>query len=140
MKRCSKCQKQKSLDEFHNRSASKDGKQSICKKCNIQKVKTWQSKNSDYWQNKPRSENYLMKQRAQKYQISVNDLNDLLEKSKGICAICKTKPNKWLEVDHSHQTMKVRGMLCGPCNRGIGIFNDDPEMLLTAAKYLQLNN
>jgi hypothetical protein len=28
-------------------------------------------------------------------------------------------------------------LLCDPCNRALGMFGDDPERLITAARYLQ---
>jgi hypothetical protein len=39
-------------------------------------------------------------------------------------------------VDHCHRTHRIRGLLCSRCNTGIGKFNDDPGLLMRAAKYL----
>jgi hypothetical protein len=50
------------------------------------------------------------------------------------CVICGDSGK--LVVDHSHQTGKVRGMLCNHCNRGLGHFRDDPMLLEFAAQYL----
>jgi len=33
--------------------------------------------------------------------------------------MCKEKP--WTDVDHDHQTNKIRGLLCSGCNTGLGI-------------------
>lgn len=54
------------------------------------------------------------------------------------CPICE---RPWDEVgtphaDHDHATGKFRGVLCGSCNRALGLFGDDPERLVRAAFYL----
>jgi hypothetical protein len=52
------------------------------------------------------------------------------------CIICGDSGP--LVVDHDHSTGKVRGMLCNHCNRGLGHFRDDPELLTFAAEYLKV--
>lgn len=52
------------------------------------------------------------------------------------CAICLQEVPK-LHIDHDHQTNKVRGLLCGNCNRGLGVFQDSPVNLQNAIRYLQ---
>jgi hypothetical protein len=57
----------------------------------------------------------------------------------GKCALCRraTGKTKRLAVDHNHRTGDPRGLLCGPCNRIIGMWFDDPETFRRAARYLE---
>ena len=50
------------------------------------------------------------------------------------CVICGSEEN--LVVDHCHKTNIIRGMLCNHCNRGLGHFKDDPQLLEFARIYL----
>jgi hypothetical protein len=65
---------------------------------------------------------------------------------KGRCAICDIRGDirelgfikrKSLCVDHDHDTQAIRGLLCGPCNLGIGSLADDPVIITKALKYLK---
>jgi hypothetical protein len=51
------------------------------------------------------------------------------------CVICGHEGG--LCVDHCHKTHKIRGMLCQRCNKGLGLFKDDPELLEFAATYVR---
>ncbi|MGI9142661.1 MAG: endonuclease domain-containing protein [Fluviibacter sp.] len=50
------------------------------------------------------------------------------------CTICGEESD--LVVDHDHKANKIRGMLCNHCNRGLGHFRDDPDLLEYARIYL----
>ncbi|MET8951477.1 endonuclease domain-containing protein [Streptomyces sp. NPDC004393] len=43
------------------------------------------------------------------------------------------------QVDQSHETGRVRGVLCFNCNSGLGLLGDDPEAMHRAADYLEGN-
>jgi len=58
------------------------------------------------------------------------------------CAICGRKDSgrsnsERLCLDHNHTTGQVRGLLCHPCNSGIGKLKDDVNLLQKAIHYLQ---
>lgn len=55
----------------------------------------------------------------------------------GLCAICSKPPTYGcLQVDHDHVTGKVRALLCGNCNKAIGLLRDEAPRLLSAYWYL----
>lgn len=76
-----------------------------------------------------------------KYRITTADYDALLLKQGGVCAICKgtdrDSRDNLMPVDHCHTTGAVRGILCGRCNLGLGMFGDRPEVLDRAAAYLR---
>ena len=68
----------------------------------------------------------------------------MLEKQNGVCKICGDKETtsengvtRRLAVDHCHSTGKVRGLLCGKCNKSLGGFKDSKELLLKVINYLE---
>jgi len=74
-----------------------------------------------------------------RYNFTLEQRDDLLAKQDNKCALCRTaEPGKrgWM-VDHDHETGKVRGILCSPCNTGLGLFGDDPALMREAADYVE---
>jgi hypothetical protein len=76
------------------------------------------------------------------YGLSEVDYARWVVKQNGKCAICgqppagKRKSEMKLNVDHDHITGAVRGLLCSPCNRALGLFTDSKEKLESALVYL----
>ncbi len=77
--------------------------------------------------------------RLKQYGISGEEHKAMIEAAGGACEICNFKPSDALRlnIDHDHKTGKVRGMLCGKCNAGIGLFLDSENRLMNAIKYLR---
>lgn len=94
----------------------------------------------NYYQDNKQKLGLCVKKSAikRKYGIDWEQFMQMYEDQEGLCAICKKEPTKdqMLSIDHSHQTGKVRGLLCGPCNRALGLFKDNPETLQTAKEYV----
>jgi len=111
--RCHNCGKLKSSLLFFKYKGSKTGFQTTCKECD----------------NSAR--------RRRKYGIVPEALCALIKQQNSQCAICGTALTKEFHIDHSHVTNAVRGLLCGSCNLGIGIFKDTPAILRSAATYLE---
>ena len=83
------------------------------------------------------------------YGIRLSEYNALLEKQRGVCAICGNSETKMqsrgrggeknldsLQVDHDHETGKVRGLICWKCNVGVIKFLDNRDLVEAAARYL----
>jgi len=66
------------------------------------------------------------------YDITVEQMVDL-EAGRVDCAICGCVAT---DVDHCHDSGRVRGFLCNPCNRALAATRDDAEILHRAADYL----
>jgi len=72
--------------------------------------------------------------------ITAKEYDEQLELQMGGCAICRATigdgAGRRLAVDHCHETGRIRGILCGSCNLGLGKFQDDPIILGRAIQYL----
>lgn len=51
------------------------------------------------------------------------------------CLICGGETR--LVIDHDHTTGKVRGLLCYTHNTGLGMFQDNKDLLMSAIRYLE---
>jgi hypothetical protein len=98
-----------------------------------------------------RKQNYLSTRIAKefsyhlknKFNMSLNDYEQLYKNQDGKCAICGSAETmvlqgkvKRIAIDHCHITGVVRGLLCHSCNTGLGYFNDNWVLLDNALEYL----
>jgi hypothetical protein len=150
-------------EEFFSKHLSgKYGLQSRCRECRREENRLFvlsHPENKKAWDKKYANEHPEVRRRASlkyaqsdkgknkqvknwlenKYGLTEDQYQELWNKQNGLCAICG-KPEETtqrLHVDHCHRTDTIRGLLCGKCNRGIGMFDDEQELLLKAAEYLR---
>ena len=80
--------------------------------------------------------------------ITAAEYEELFASQGGLCAICRKecRSGTRLCLDHDHACCPGafrscgkcnRGLLCQDCNRALGLFHDDLNVLLNAAEYLQ---
>lgn len=93
------------------------------------------------------------KQKARKwwifyqYGMSIERYEELLSIQNNKCKLCAVPftETRSPHVDHDHECCAgnktcgecVRALLCGPCNRGLGLFKDNLMILQKAIEYIQ---
>lgn len=138
MKVCKTCKKEKPLELFPKGTGYKGGFRPHCLDCrreyeNASFHKHKHKRPHDYEADKDRK-----LKRA--YGIGYAEYLTMFEAQGGCCAICGTDDTggrKAFHVDHCHETGKIRGLLCGNCNSGIGNLRDDIGLLRRAIDYLE---
>lgn len=122
-KTCSKCHVEKEVSEYYTQIRNTDGFTSYCKLC----YKLQRSEAVKNIPGKRHSNNMASVKKL--YGITEDQLQIMLWKQQGCCAICgvdfgknliKNKGRQYT-IDHSHDTGKVRGLLCAACNIYIGV-------------------
>lgn len=133
MKRCSGCRRRRRLSSFHRNSARRDGYSNTCRDCKNEWRRKYRKENVERYAEQRRR--HIVKH---KYGITAEDYDEILERQGGVCAVCGGPPKgkRFLSIDHVHETGEIRGLLCDPCNRGIGLLGDDPDRLAAAAAYV----
>lgn len=71
------------------------------------------------------------------FHLTLDQYNLIFKYQGGKCYICKQpSKGKRLAVDHDHKSGLVRGLLCMKCNRALGKFRDDTQLVVNAADYV----
>lgn len=133
---CTKCKEEKPLNEFTTHKKGIDGKEPSCKQCRNKYHNKRYSEHKNEILAKSRASK--RKYNIEKYGITLLDYEHkclLLENKCEICGIICDR----LNIDHDHDTNKVRGLLCNNCNWGLGHFKDSVEKLQKAIDYLKNN-
>ena len=112
-KECPACQRVRPISDFRVVRSNPDGRSIRCRDC-----MTWVS-------------------RRARYGIEPHEFYAMLDRQGNVCAICKLHPrerngkSKW-NVDHDHDTGKVRGLLCTYCNIRLGVLESEGVELMQA--------
>lgn len=117
-KRCGRCRKPKSINEYHKTNSTKDGLQTICKLCRCATASEYSLITS--------------------YGIGFEEKKKMYKKQKGLCGLCHkplAKNYKTAHVDHDHATGKIRDLVHNHCNWVIGQEENHPGLLFSALAY-----
>ena len=110
---CPVCGRYKQWDEFGKYKKGVNGHRSQCKQC------------------------FAIMQKKYRSGLTKDAYLDLLRKASNKCQICEQE--RFLVIDHCHQTKRVRGLLCHNCNKAIGLVNDSVMLLHRMIRYLESN-
>ena len=150
-KTCTKCNIEKSVEEFAVDKRYPAGSVSQCKSCKSEYDRVHYQKNKArklkqnkayYYDNREK-----ILQSAKEYEAKCGKRNKLrnmygvdVENLPEYCQVCGRHESEsakgTLHVDHDHMTGKVRGFLCSQCNCALGLVNDSPEILEKLVRYL----
>jgi len=83
-----------------------------------------------------RAKEFDLRVRLKRYGLTVEQYREMFDSQKGLCCICEQMLDR-IDIDHDHKTGQVRGLLCHACNIGLGAFQDDPQLLMRAMRYLK---
>lgn len=122
-KLCTACREWKPTTDFSKASASRDGLNYLCRRC--------QASN----------------RMKAKYGIDLDHYEALLDSQGGRCGLCRRPApdgQKRLAVDHNHKCCPgeascgkcIRGLLCPTCNQGLGLFQENGAIIMRAARYV----
>lgn len=118
-----------------------------CKPCHAKQAREWRAANPEraraigrrHYQKSSQTtrRGWVLKRH---FGMTLEQYNEQIAKQGGKCALClrvpTEQPKRKLAVDHCHKTNTIRGLLCGECNRGLGLFRDNVYLLKRAIKYL----
>lgn len=126
MQLCTKCCEYKDSSEFYKNKENN----TYCRPCVRDRKRQYYQANIDAYKNSKLLRNFG---------INLSQYNQLFTEQEGCCAVCKKHQinfSRALAVDHCHTTGKIRGLLCGNCNRAIGLLQDSSTVVAQAALYL----
>lgn len=123
---CRNCKVEKPVSDFHKNGT---GFKPWCKQCRAEIRKS-------HGNGRVGREAERRAHLKARYGLTLEEYDMMYKAQQGRCLICLTE-HEVLHVDHCHVGGQVRGLLCGPCNKGLGMFKDNKETLQRAIRYLE---
>jgi hypothetical protein len=151
-KRCNKCTRVKPREEFNKSPGCLDGLAARCKTCNAEKMADYRKENRPAYNSYMREynarqspyERYLV-EILRRYGCTKEMYEGMLVAQEFKCAlncgaVYNDKKRKGrLYVDHCHDSLKIRGLLCNACNCMLGYAKDNTRVMLEAVAYVARN-
>ena len=131
---CSDCKELKPRSEFYGN----EKRSGTCKPCSRDRSKAYYEANKAkaYEVHRQWVADNPERVKAHKAKSAYGiDYDEYFEMMARPCAICGSGDD--LRIDHNHDTNEVRGTLCDRCNKGLGFFRDNAELLEIAMQYLK---
>lgn len=133
---CSLCGKTKPIVKFALDKSKSRGHRNQCKRCagSTRKKK---------YEVRDREDRYRTGT-LQKFGLTLEQRDEMFASQNFCCAICKetnprSKHGRWY-IDHCHQTDKIRGLLCNPCNAALGMIRESLSTLESMRDYILKHN
>ena len=137
---CTQCNASKPISEFYKRKDVRyhNGEyvRDQCKDCSKLEAKKSYDVRKQSLAHKEKARNWNIKKT---YGITLDDAKVMLASQMGLCANrgCGKELDSWFKekgkntanIDHCHETGKVRGILCITCNTALGLIEQKNRML-----------
>ncbi len=139
------------ISEFRLRPRYRNGRATECRTCHNSRQQAWRRANSERAKATGRRQYARDPGKACKksrgcrfrqkywpdltYKQALAEWDRMFLAQKGLCAVCqRARP---LEVEHDHKTGRVRSLACGGCNTAIARVEENFDIALGVAKYIQ---
>ena len=137
--KCATCKSIKDKSCFNKlKSASiRSGKSYVCKECSDATARTLYNRDKNIPRIRNKRRQYYVNRT---YGISLEQYEQILKDQDYKCKICEIDMQgrgNFCHFDHDHATGKNREFLCTNCNRGLGHFQDNMDILMKAISYLK---
>lgn len=156
-KKCPRCGFEGALSNFPTDRSLKFGVRPECRVCYRVDRRKWNAawtpeqrrkkhkrqiaRHKERYHSDPEFKKYVNRkcretENRRKFGLEPDDITKMLESQDHRCRICGRDISVRRNIDHCHDTNRVRGLLCGSCNRGIGLLQDSPGMAMNAILHM----